>query len=229
MTVSRRFFLQGAGLAALSSVTLGATKHASPAQPSPEEALLWLFQGNERYRTGKATFNDLPARRTQVASAQHPFAMILTCADSRVPPELIFDRTLGDLFVVRLAGNYPTTGGIGSFEYAYEHFDTPLLLVLGHSGCGAVQATVDALKNPGSRAPDDIEEIVKAITPSAKKVLNKPGSVYENAVRQNAIDAAAKLKATPPILQKAVANSKLRVASAVYDLKSGDVTLLSHS
>lgn len=226
MTVSRRFFLQGAGLAALSTVALGAAPHGSPAQPSPEEALQLLLQGNARYRAGKATFDDLSARRKAVAGAQRPFAMILSCADSRVPPELIFDRTLGDLFVVRVAGNYPTTGGIGSFEYAYEHFATPLLLVLGHTGCGAVQATVDALKKPGSHAPGDIEEIVTAITPSAKKVLNKPGSVYDNAVRQNATDAAAQLTATPPILKQAAAASKLRIVSAVYDLSSGSVTML---
>lgn len=225
MQVSRQAFLQGAALTALSTAFIGAAPSTGHVQPTSDEALQMLLQGNARYRTGKLAY-DLNARRSQVAGAQNPFAMILTCADSRVPPELIFDRTLGDLFVVRLAGNYPATGGIGSFEYAYAHFQTPLLMVLGHSGCGAVQAAVDALKAPGKPVPGDIKEIVAAISPAAKKVMGKPGDIYENAVRQNAIDGAAKLRAQHPILEEAVAQSKLRVVSAVYDLKTGGVLLV---
>lgn len=225
MQVSRQAFLQGATLTALSTVFIGAAPSTSHVQPTSDEALRMLLQGNARYRSGKLTY-DLSARRMQVSGAQNPFAMILTCADSRVPPELIFDRTLGDLFVVRLAGNYPTTGGLGSFEYAYAHFQTPLLMVLGHSGCGAVQAAVDAVKTPGKPAPGDIKEIVAAISPSAHKVIGKPGDVYNNAVRQNAIDSATKIRAQHPILEEAVAGSKLRVVSAVYNLSTGGVSLV---
>lgn len=210
-------------MAALSSAAVRGAPHAAPAQPSADEALRRLLDGNARYRAGKIDYDDLTAVRKEVVAAQHPFAMILSCADSRVEPDLIFDRTLGELFVVRLAGNYPVTGGVGSFEYGFEHFATPLLVVLGHSGCGAVQATVDALKNPSAKVPGDIAHIVSAITPSVRKVMGKPGDIYANAVRQNAIDAAAKLKNTPPILDEAVQASKLRIVSAVYDLPSGAV------
>lgn len=223
---SRRSFLQGATLAALSTILADAAPDAVHAQPSSDEALRLLLAGNARYRAGKTTYREFNVRREEVAEAQRPFAMILACADSRVPPELVFDRTLGDLFVVRVAGNYPATGGIGSFEYAYAHFATPLLMVLGHSGCGAVHAAVDTLKKPDGKAPGDIAKIVSAIAPSVKEVIGKPGDIYENAIRRNAINGAANLRSQPPILSRAVAESKLRIVSAVYSLESGAVTML---
>lgn len=229
MTLTRRTFL-GTGAAAVAGALsptplLAAAPAAAPI--SAQEALTRLVEGNKRYIAGKTMHGDLTARRDEVAPAQHPFAMVLSCADSRVPPELIFDQTLGSLFVVRVAGNYAETGGIGSFEYAFEHFQSPLLLVLGHSGCGAVQATVDAMKSPGGPAPGDIAAIVNAIMPSARKAARAGGDIYAAAIAQNARDNAGKLAAAQPILSKGVADRKLRVVSGVYDLKSGRVSLLA--
>jgi carbonic anhydrase len=189
-----------------------------------DAALAQLVEGNKRYIAGKTVHGDLTARRDEVAPGQQPFAMVLSCSDSRVPPELIFDQTLGALFVVRVAGNYAETGGIGSFQYAFAHFHSPLLLVLGHSGCGAVHATVDAMKDPSSAAPGDIAAIVDAIMPAVKKVANAGGDLYAAAIAQNARDNAGKL-AAEPVLQTGVTERKLRVVSAVYDLKSGRVSL----
>lgn len=220
MTLNRRTFLGAA--AAFAAIA------AAPPQTtaSADAALAQLIEGNKRYMAGATVHGDLTARRDEVAPAQHPFAMVLSCADSRVPPELIFDQSLGSLFVVRVAGNYAETGGIGSFEYAFEHFHSPLLLVLGHSACGAVHATVDAMKSPDGAAPGDIAAIVNAIMPSARKAAHAGGDIYAAAIAQNARDNAAKLAAAQPILSKGVADRKLRVVSAVYDLKSGRVSML---
>lgn len=227
MKLTRRSFLgtSAALAAALNPSSLLAAPPAT-AVMSADQALAQLMEGNKRYIGGKTIHGDLTARRDELAPAQQPFAMILSCADSRVPPELIFDETLGALFVVRVAGNYAETGGIGSFQYAFAHFHSPLLLVLGHSGCGAVHATVDSMKDPNASAPGDIAAIVKAIMPSVKKVADGAGDLYAAAIAQNARDNAGKL-AAEPLLSTGVAEHKLRVASAVYDLKSGRVSLLA--
>lgn len=227
MKLTRRSFLgTSAALAATLSPSLLRAAAPAAAVMSADAALAQLMDGNKRYMAGKTVHGDLTARRDEVAPGQQPFAMVLSCADSRVPPELIFDQTLGALFVVRVAGNYAETGGIGSFQYAFEHFHSPLLIVLGHSGCGAVHATVDAMKTPNASAPGDIAAIVRAIMPSVKKAANGGGDLYAAAIAQNARDNAAKL-AAEPLLNTGVSQHKLRVASAVYDLKSGRVTLLT--
>jgi carbonic anhydrase len=227
MKLTRRNFLGTSAIAAAAlSPTALLAAPAAEAVMNAEEALAQLMEGNKRYIAGKTIHGNLTARRDEVAPGQQPFAMVLSCADSRVPPELIFDETLGALFVVRVAGNYAETGGIGSFQYAFAHFHSPLLLVLGHSSCGAVHATVDAMKDPKAVAPGDIAAIVQAIMPSVKKVANAPGDVYAAAIAQNARDNAGKL-AAEPVLNTGVAEHKLRVVSAVYDLKSGRVSLLT--
>lgn len=226
MKLTRRCFLGTTAAAAVAmSPTLAFAAPAGTAAMTADEALAQLMDGNKRYIAGKTVHGNLTARRDEVAPKQEPFAMILSCADSRVPPELIFDQTLGALFVVRVAGNYAETGGIGSFQYAFEHFHSPLLVVLGHSGCGAVHATVDAMKNPNAAAPGDIAAIVNAIMPSAKKAATAGGDIYAAAIAQNARDNAGKL-AAEPILHAGVAKHTLRVLSAVYDLKSGRVSLV---
>jgi len=228
MKLSRRTFLGAATVltASLSASPLSAAPFAAQTV-SAAEALTRLMDGNKRYAAGKTVHGNLTARRDEVAPAQMPFAMILSCADSRVPPELIFDQTLGSLFVVRVAGNYAETGGIGSFEYAFEHFHSPLLLVLGHSSCGAVHATVDAMKTPGASAPGDIAAIVNAIMPAAKAAKQQGGDIYTAAIAQNARDNAKALAARGPILSAGTAKGTLRVSSAVYDLKTGRVSLLT--
>lgn len=219
---TRSEFLYGSG-----AVVVAASGSKKPAHPPTNDLISRLMDGNARYIAGKTIHGDHTARRDEVSGAQHPFAMILSCADSRVPPELIFDQSLGDLFVVRLAGNYAETGGIGSFEYAFAHFHSPLLMVLGHSSCGAVHATVDAMKKPGSSAPGDIAAIVNAIMPAAKAVAGKPGDEYANAIAENVRRNVAALRAQKPLLNEGVAAKKLQVVGAVYDLKSGKVNLVS--
>lgn len=220
--LTRSEFLYSSG-----ALTIAATAKAKPAHPPSNELISRLMDGNARYIAGKTIHGDRTARRDEVSGSQHPFAMILSCADSRVPPELIFDQTLGDVFVVRIAGNYAETGGIGSLEYALAHFHSPLLMVLGHSSCGAVHATVDAMKKPGSSAPGDIAAIVNAIMPGAKAVQGKPGDEYANAIAENVRRNVATLKAQKPLLSEGVASNKLQVVGAVYDLKSGKVRLIS--
>jgi len=233
MSILRRSFLSSSGIvtgAALAGLPLtslvAAAKPAGAPHPPPGGLIARLMAGNARYMAGKTIHGDHTARRDEVSGGQRPFAMILSCADSRVPPELIFDEGLGDLFVVRIAGNYAETGGIGSFEYAFAHFHSPLLMVLGHSSCGAVHATVDAFGNPKASAPGDIAAIVRAITPAVKATSGEPGDKYANAIAQNARMNAATLAAQKPLLSAGVAAKKLQVVSAVYDLKTGEVNLL---
>jgi carbonic anhydrase len=232
MSVSRGSFLTLSSQAALAAWAassplraLASAPAAHPVRPSADAVLAELLAGNARYRAGKSVYGSRTARREETASGQQPTAMILSCADSRVPPEIVFDQTIGDLFVVRVAGNCVFAGGLGSFEYAFEHFHSSLLLVLGHSGCGAVTAAVDTVKSHG-RAPGDIEAIVDAIAPSVRAVLSKSGDVYANAIAENARESARQLQRRAPMLRDAVAHRRLRVVSAVYDLKSGGVLLL---
>ena len=230
MRISRSSFLGAAAASALGGVLApgGALAAGAPKGPamSAQDALNRLLAGNARYVSGKTIHGDHTARRDEVSAGQHPFAMILSCADSRVPAELIFDQSLGDLFVVRLAGNFVEEEGIGSFEYAQLNFSPSVLMILGHSACGAIQATVDALKHPGTKAPGKIGLIVDALMPAAKAVQGKPGDEYANATAENVRLNVAKLKAQKPILAEAVASGKLHLVGAVYDLKTGHVNLV---
>lgn len=219
MSIGRSSFLTLSAAFAAASVLPASAK-------TEQDAVRLLLAGNRRYANGATIHGDQTARRDEVKGGQKPFAMILSCADSRVPPELIFDQTLGDIFVVRVAGNYAETGGIGSFEYAFEHFHSGLLMVLGHSGCGAVKATVDLSKDPSAHAPGDIAAIVDALMPAVRAVRGKSGDLVTNAIAQNARMNAAKLAAEPPILSAGVRAGKLRTVAAVYDLASGLVKLV---
>ncbi len=229
MAFSRRSFLatcaQTSLYAAVAGVPRTALAAAANQQYTSGHALTMLMQGNARYRNGTSEHRDRTARREEVSSGQDPFAMVLSCSDSRVPPDIIFDQTLGNLFVVRIAGNCAFAAGTGSLEYAYEHFHSPLLMVLGHSGCGAVKAAVDGVASGKLDAPGDIGVIVKAIAPAVNTVRHMPGDIYANATAENARQTAAKLRHQPPILSKGLSDG-LRVVSAVYDLKSGLVSLV---
>jgi len=158
--------------------------------------------------------------------------MVLSCADSRVPPEIIFDQSLGDLFVVRLAGNFAEEDGIGSFQYAVAHFGSAVLVVLGHTSCGAIKATVDNLAAGEPAVPGDISAIVKALMPSAKFVqeMKEPAGVhvdrYAATTAQNVRLNVEKLKNTHVIIGDAVKAGKLAIVGGVYDLKTGKVNLL---
>jgi carbonic anhydrase len=206
---------------------------------SPDEALQKMMDGNRRYvenRLTNAAMSD-SATRTSLARSQKPYAIILSCSDSRVPPELIFDKGLGEVFVVRVAGNIPDPVVLGSIEYAAEHLGSPLIMVLGHERCGAVTATVEAKgKSTGSA---NIDAIVKAIEPNVKPAAKdcdacrgekkcsetKKGEFVECVIDANAKTVAASLTKKSRILRHLVDEKKIRIVAAKYDLDDGTVTL----
>lgn len=206
---------------------------------SPDEALQKLMEGNRRYVENKHTNAALcdPATRTSLAKSQKPYAIILTCSDSRLPPEIVFDKGLGEIFVVRVAGNIPDPVVLGSVEYAAEHLGSPLVMVLGHERCGAVTATVDAKgKSTGSA---NLDAIVKAIEPNVKLAAKdcdackgqkkcaetKKSEFVECVIDANAKTVAANLTKKSRILKHLVDEKKIRIVAAKYDLDDGTVTL----
>jgi carbonic anhydrase len=187
-----------------------------------KQALQLLGDGNKRYVEAKATHPEQDAaRREEVAKGQHPFAVVVTCSDSRVPPEILFDRGLGDLFVIRTAGNIVDDIGLGSIEYAVEHLGVQLVVVLGHERCGAVDATVK-----GGEAEGHIEDLIKSLRAAVEEAKNLKGDLLDNAVNTNAFNTVKMLKASEPILKKLVAGKKLDIVAARYDLDDGMVTFL---
>jgi carbonic anhydrase len=192
----------------------------------PEVALQRLMEGNDRYVEGRMRRHDFLAERSALALKQNPFAGILGCADSRVGPEFAFDTGRGDLFVGRVAGNFADANSIASFEYAVAVLGTPLILVLGHTACGAVDATVKAVKD-GKEFSGHIPSLIRALRPAVKSAQDQPGDLLDNAIRQNVIINMEKLKTAGPILSKAVQQGKLKVAGGIYSLETGRVTLLA--
>jgi carbonic anhydrase len=208
-------------VAALVGVGLLATG-VQEALPSADAALAELKAGNahhvaKRYQRP----NQTAARQRETASGQHPHSAILTCADSRLPPELIFDRGIGDMFVARVAGNVAGDDEIASFEYAAEHFNLPLIVVMGHTKCGAVDAAVK-----GGELPGKLPSLIAAIRPAVDRTAHQPGDRVDNAVRANVEDVVAKLKGSKPILSERVASGTLRIVGAVYTLETGKVEWL---
>ncbi|MBW4515092.1 MAG: carbonic anhydrase [Timaviella obliquedivisa GSE-PSE-MK23-08B] len=196
----------------------------TPAQNmlTPDEALIQLMEGNQRFVTKKRlNLHQNIARITEVATQQAPFAAILSCADSRVVPEIAFDQGIGDLFVVRVAGNIAVTEDTASEEYAVAMLGTPLLMVLGHERCGAVTA---ALK--GGELPGVLSSLVLAIQPAVKASEGEPGDRLTNAVRANVRLQIQRLQ-TSPIIASAVQAGKLKVVGGFYDLDTGTVDLVS--
>jgi carbonic anhydrase len=227
----RDLLLSGAALGAASLLPgLRAAAIAAAGPPattlSPAQALARLVAGNKRFAAGASTGLSHLTRLDALASGQAPYAVVLSCSDSRVPPEIIFDQGLGDLFVVRIAGNYAEPGGIGSMEYAIAHFHSPILMVMGHSSCGAVHATVDNLKAGSPPVPGNIQDVVTAIRPAVQAVLHAPGDIYANAIAENVRENVARLKAVGPVIGPAVKAGKLEILGGVYDLKTGNVALL---
>ena len=160
-------------------------------------------------------------RQRQLVSGQHPHAEILSCSDSRVPPEIVFDQGLGDLFIIRVAGNVASDVEIGSLEYGAEHLHIPLLVVLGHESCGAVTAAVQ-----GGPPEGHIAALVDLIRPAVEKTHGMPGDPVANAVRMNVEMIVKQLRSSTPILSELVAHGKLRIVGAVYSIETGSVTWL---
>jgi carbonic anhydrase len=189
---------------------------------SNERFVQRLLDGNKRYVDGKPSHpNQTLERRQYVAEGQHPFAVVVSCSDSRVPPEIIFDQGMGDLFVVRVAGNIIDDAGLGSIEYAAEHLHVSLVVVLGHERCGAVEAAVK-----GGEAPGHIKSVLEAVRPAVEKAKGERGDLAENAMRANVQMVVDHLKASKPILEHLVHKGTLSVVGARYDLDDGQVTLI---
>jgi carbonic anhydrase len=183
--------------------------------------------GNKRYVAGKVRHpNQTARRRTEVAKGQHPFAVILGCADSRVPPELIFDQGLGDLFVVRVAGNIADEADLGSIEYAVEHVGSRLIMVLGHEKCGAVAAALEVVEK-GITLPGHLPAVVKPILPAVEAVKGKAGDRLDEAVRANVRLVVNRLKASEPVIGEMARAGKIKIVGGRYDLTSGAVELIA--
>ena len=205
-------------------------KKKKPPKPQnvlpPDAALERLRQGNSRYVEGVSLRHDFKHEREALAGGQNPYAAILSCADSRIAPEYAFDSGRGDLFVCRVAGNFANTDTIASLEYAVAVLGAPLILVLGHDSCGAIDATIKSLKDD-KPLPGHMPSLVDAIAPSVKAVSGQGGDVLGNAIRQNVIDNVAKLNSATPILNAAVEARKLRVVGGIYRLKDGKVDMVA--
>lgn len=207
----------------------GLTWRTKPAQAAelaapidPEAALQRLMQGNQRFVHNRRQYPDQSqSRRQEVAQAQHPFATILSCADSRAPAEIIFDQGIGDIFDVRLAGNIATPEAIGSIEYAVVLLGSPLLMVLGHERCGAVTAAVKHEALPGQ-----IGSFVQAILPALDNAKGLPGDPVDNAVVANVQYQIDQLQRSP-LLAERLQSGKLKIVGGRYDLDQGTVTLIA--
>jgi len=213
-------------VAALYSLgAFNAAMAAGPSDVTAAEALQRLQQGNARFVSGhliSTTPAEIDASRAKVAQSQQPFAIIVGCADSRVGPEVIFDQKVGDIFVVRSAGEVVDPVGIGSIEYAVAHLGSPLIVVLGHERCGAVAAAVAGAKEPGH-----IAAVLKAIEPAVRETKGEPGDPVHNAVCAQALNVARQLQNSEPILKEGVQSGKLTIVAALYNLDTGKVSLLS--
>ncbi|MBI3974028.1 MAG: carbonic anhydrase [Chloroflexi bacterium] len=195
---------------------------------TPDEALQQLLDGNRRFSTGEPRHPHQEAsHRQHLASGQHPFAVIVGCADSRVPPEIVFDLGLGDLFVVRSAGNIVDEAIIGSIEYAVHEFETPLIVVLGHESCGAVKAALSAVTEE-EHTIGHIGAVVEAIVPAARRAIHHSGDWVDHAVRGNIEMVAATLRSSEPIITERVRRGSLKVLGARYDLDDGVVEVFDY-
>ncbi len=193
---------------------------------SIDAALARLMDGNARFVQERPTANVHSALRIELASGQSPFAVILGCSDSRVPIETIFDQQPGSLFVVRVAGNVINIDGLASIEYAVEVLRSMLVVVLGHSSCGAIAAAVQHVEF-GTNFNGHIQYLADAISPAVRKAKAMDGDLLHNAVEQNVRQHIAELLDQSSIIHEAVARGHARVVGAVYDLHSGTVELLA--
>jgi carbonic anhydrase len=229
-----------------------AAEPTHPDQPivSPADAIARLKQGNGRFTAGNMqhphessdersymaknsyenvgmTFLGMTAeqaaeRRTELAKTQHPFAAIVSCSDSRVPPEIVFDQGLGDLFIVRVAGNVINDEGLGSIEYSVDHLGTRLILVLGHQSCGAVKAAKETIAAKG-KAPGHIESLVTAIKPAVEATAKDD---LDATIKANVKHIVEALRSSAPILMARVDSGEIQVIGGYYNLDTGAVTFL---
>lgn len=232
---SRRGFLRTTAAAALAPWAMTRAFAADPPAPgsppppnaiAPADALKRLLEGNARYVANTPNQRDFSAGRAARVEGQYPIAAILSCADSRVAPELVFDQNPGDLFVVRVAGNIVTPSLLASIEYGVRFLGAPLILVVGHSGCGAVDAAIKVLKSKAV-LPGHLPDLIAGIKPAvivAERTAK--GNLLDNAIAENVRRQVARLKDSPPIVKQSYAGKTIDIAGGVYDIATGKVTML---
>jgi carbonic anhydrase len=236
--LSRRHFVKVATAVAASILGVvraiaaeprAAAASKAPSRPNADEALRELLAGNERFANGRPNSpRRSPADFRQLAEGQYPFATIISCADSRVAPEILFDVGKGDVFVVRVAGNVVSGAGAvvkGSIEYSVAELNVPLIMVLGHSNCGAVKAAMAHL-NAKDSLPGAINDLVELIKPAVEQSKGLSGDPLEVAIHKNVQIGIERLKGLEPILATPVKEGKLKIVGGVYDLRTGKVSLV---
>ena len=238
MDRSRRNFLTATGAGAVAAAALPASPalgaaapppgtapaHAGKTTLTPDQALALLKQGNQNFLTDSPVRRAVGRqRRLEIAQSQAPFAAYVTCSDSRVSPELLFGRGLGELFIIRNAGNTVDTVALGSIEYAVAELGVPLVVVMGHERCGAVAAAASVVRN-NATFPGAIGRMVEPIIPAVLKAQGQPGDLVENSIRENVRRVVNQLRtATDPLLLDPQRAGKLKVVGAYYDLDTGNV------
>lgn len=229
-SLSRRsMFGLGAGLALAAGLAGPALAQGVTTTPTPlsaDEALKRLMDGNARYAANAPDERDFSAGRAARTRSQHPFASIVSCADSRLAPELAFDQGAGDLFVVRVAGNFVNEDGLASLEFGAAVLQSPLILVLGHTSCGAIASTIDVVNN-GTQLPGHLPSLINAIKPAVLEA-QKAGSanLLEAATEANVRLNVERLKSVAPILAERVAQKNLTIVGGIYELATGKVKLI---
>ncbi|MBP2474952.1 carbonic anhydrase [Crossiella equi] len=240
-TATRRTMLRGLAIGGL-ALTAGACAAQGQSQPpatstsatppvapqnlpkTPDDALKRLLAGNERLIANRVPHAQSLEQIRQHATGQAPYAQVFGCADSRVPVEVVFDEDFGDVFVTRTAGNVLSDPTTGTIEYGVVALNTPLIMVLGHQTCGAVKAAVDAAKDPAKLPTGALGNLVSALVPAARQGLERGGDVYAAALEAHIRSVVATLQANP-VLAKPIAEGKLKVVGASYDLSTAKVTL----
>lgn len=229
----RHLFKTGAALAgsvgALTVPSLPAwAKDSAPAPNAiaPDEALRRLMKGNARYAANTSRNKDYSVGRAARSRAQFPIAGIVSCADARVAPELLFDQGPGELFIVRVAGNFVNDDGLASLEYGVKFLNVPVILVLGHSGCGAIGATIKAIQDK-AELPGHLPELVASLKPGVEAAIaRKPADLLAEATAENVRHNVKRLAGAEPIVSELVDAKRVRIAGGVYDIATGKVTLL---
>ncbi|MDR5754334.1 MULTISPECIES: carbonic anhydrase [unclassified Caballeronia] len=227
----RHWLLAGVASAAFAGLRLDDARAAAPPDgPAPnsihpDEALARLLQGNARYAANQPANRDFSAGRVARVSAQYPIAAIVGCADSRVAPELAFDQGPGDIFVVRVAGNFINDDILASLEYGVEFLGVPLIIVLGHTNCGAVEATVKAVKE-GVRLPGHLPELVRAIEPALRIARAQGGDLIAQTTIENVRLNTNRLMVARPLVERYVKSGRVKVVGGIYDLATGNVRLI---
>jgi carbonic anhydrase len=199
-----------------------------------DEALERLREGNRRFVAEESSRSSSVGPSPELATKQEPFAIILGCSDSRVPVEIAFDQGLGDLFVIRVAGNIVAPSQVGSIEFAAERFGTRLVVVLGHTGCGAIDATLEQLQQPSESRSPNLRSIVDRVRPSIEPLLetelrNEREALVKRAVRANIAASVNQLRHGSEVLERLIRDAGVRIVGAEYSLETGEVEFLDEA